>query len=1092
MVIDFSKFDAKARPSLVLRNLDGTAIQTLGYAFNISGDFLYNEVSTLSFSYPAHVEGKRVPGYEKIVGMRLVDALGIGQFILVNPGITENASKEIKSVEAYSLEYEFTFKKLSLENSTYNFWNPAAPDDTILGIILERMPDWSVGSVDEGLIGKYRTFEISNENLYNFMKGTLQESYSCIFDFDTYKRKVNVRDVSSVAAVRPVYISLDNLAKEIEVEEDTENIFTCLDVNGAEGVTIRNVNPMGINKIYNLDYFMTEDNFSSSLIAKWEAWKRGFTGYQNEYFSRTVENALLHVELETQKAALTKLEGELKALEQQQAVVVEAEAMGIEGDLPSYSSQISAKRSEIRAKESEIQEIEAAMEESQESLIAINEATAWSAYGITAEEEVLLKRYIKEDSITDSSFVAPTVDSYKVEGDSYPNVNVSIQIRNALITGTTIDSGRVVYSARGGTASVIVNGEVKISGANILSAFDELSGKSVTSIYLEGGCATLTGQASVSTNAKEDPDIGGQYIEGTQATITSTKADVYITKNLSAYQQRAVEWDLFEYGKELLADLAWPTYHFSVDSGNFLAMDDFDVFRRQLKLGDKLYLNLGETFGILSPVLVGVETDFESKGLSLLFSDSFSLSDSAFKLADLLDQSISMGKNVDFNKYNYNAFTNAGGTNAVRDLMDAMRDVALNGLFASSNQAFSIDGSGIHLRKWRDESQTDYEDEQIWMINNSIVFTDDNWNSVKVAIGKFADKNLGEMWGIVAPNLVGTLLAGENLMIQSTKQSGGVAVFQVDADGAKLYNSQFDLVGAAGQIGLHPEVGLAAGAGVSENAIYAYDSSGNITGIKMTDGSSVTNIDDIGSRTPVPCFWLDLYGNAYFKGTIYATDGVFSGDITGATGTFKGTVQAAAFLDANGNNMMDGGKWSSEYLDLYGITIRRRSDNAVSFQVTESGEVNINGNITMGAGSSINWNTVTEIGQNAAYQLASEANANANDAWDRADLAYDLASSFEQVELPEYIHNTYIDETTIKSPTIESNELIVHAPSGDGGLCLRGYYDGRNYDAFCIEYWASASRPYVVVSSPSGMDIMFDGYIDFSRAEVTGLTATFA
>lgn len=1091
MVIDFSKFDAKARPALVLRNLDGTAIQTLGYAFNISGSFLYNEVSTLSFSYPAHVDGKRVPGYDKIVGMRLVDVLGVGQFILVNPGITESASKEIKTVEAYSLEYEFTFKKISLENSTYNFWNPVAPEDTIMGIILDRMPDWSIGAVDEGLVGKYRTFEVSNENLYNFMKGTLQESYACIFDFDTYQRKINVRDVSSNASIRPVYIALDNLAKEIAIEEDTENIFTCLDVNGAEGVTIRNVNPMGINKIYNLDYFMTEDNFTPSLISKWNAWKQGFANYQNEYFSRTVENALLHVELETQKAALTKLKGELSVLEQQQAVVVEAESMGIDGDLPSYSSQISAKRSEIREKESEINDIEASMEESQESLVAINEATSWSAYGISPDEEILINRYVKEDSIADSSFVAPATDSYKVDGDSYPNANVSIQIKNAIITGTTIDSGRIVYSARGGTASVSVNGEVKLSGANILSAFDSFGGKSVTSIYLETGCATLTGQASVATNASEDPDIGGQYIEGTQANISSTKADVYITKNLSAYQQRAVEWDLFEYGKDILDDLAWPTYHFSVESGNFLAIDDFDVFRRQLKLGDKLYLNLGETFGVLSPVLIGVEIDFESKNLSLLFSDSFSLSDSAFKLADLLDQSISMGKNVDFNKYNYNAFINAGGTNAVRDLMDAMRDVALNGLFTSSNQAFSIDGSGIHLRKWVDDTETDYEDEQIWMINNSIVFTDDNWNSVKVAIGKFADENLGEMWGIVAPNLVGTLLAGENLMIQSTKQSGGVSVFQVDADGAKLYNSQFDLVGTAGQIGLHPEVGLVAGAGVSENAIYAYDSNGNITGVKMTDGSSMTNIADIGNKTPVPCFWLDLYGNAYFKGTVYATDGIFSGDISGATGTFKGTVQAAAFLDSNGNNMMDNGKWSSEYLDLYGITIRRRSDNAISFQVTESGEVNINGNITMGAGSSINWNTVTEIGQSDAYQLANTANSNANSAWEKANQAYNLASS---VELPEYIKTTYIDEVTIKSPTIETNELVVYSNdgSGEGGLLLRGYFGGRNYDAFNIRYYSSASRPYVIIESPSSMDIEFRGYIDFSNAQVDGLTATFA
>ncbi|MBR1948992.1 MAG: ribonuclease J, partial [Alphaproteobacteria bacterium] len=42
---------------------------------------------------------------------------------------------------------------------------------------------WSVGTVDSSLIGKYRTYEVSEENLYNFIKNTLQQSYSCIFDF---------------------------------------------------------------------------------------------------------------------------------------------------------------------------------------------------------------------------------------------------------------------------------------------------------------------------------------------------------------------------------------------------------------------------------------------------------------------------------------------------------------------------------------------------------------------------------------------------------------------------------------------------------------------------------------------------------------------------------------------------------------------------------------------------------------------------------------------------------------------------------------------------------------------------------------------
>ena len=84
------------------------------------------------------------------------------------------------------------------------------------------------------LVGKYRTFEVDHENLYDFMKNQLQESYSCIFEFDTLQRKVNVRDANQSARKTPVFLSKQNLAKEIEIEEDTENICTVLDVNGAD------------------------------------------------------------------------------------------------------------------------------------------------------------------------------------------------------------------------------------------------------------------------------------------------------------------------------------------------------------------------------------------------------------------------------------------------------------------------------------------------------------------------------------------------------------------------------------------------------------------------------------------------------------------------------------------------------------------------------------------------------------------------------------------------------------------------------------------------------------------------------------------
>lgn len=1018
MVIDFASVNAKGKPVLILKNLDGKVIQTLGYAYNIKGEFNYNETSKLTFQYPAHVDGIATSGYEKIVGMRIVEAVGIGQFILVNPSIQEDAIKEIKTITAYSLEYEFTYKKISLENSTYNFWNPVAPDNTIIGIIMSLMPSWKVGKIDDTLVGRYRTFEIMDSNIYNFMKSTLQDTYNCVFEFDTSNRIVNVRDVSNKANIQPIYISLDNLAKDISINEDTENIFTCLDVNGADGVTIRGVNPMGINKIYNLDYFMSIDNFTQDVIDKWNSWKSTYENNQELYFNLTVENALLHMQIETEKAALTELKSEKTVIEQLQSAAIEASAAGIPQDLSQYVIQLQQKNAEISAKEALITELEQNISDSDNSLKAINVATSWESFGFTEDELKIIDRYIKEDAITDSTFVAPVVDNYVGGGTSYPSANTTISITNATIVGATLTNGKTVYKANGGSITVTVNGEVKLSGPNIISAFDSLSGQVVCSVYCENGCATLTGTASLISDVHEDPEIGGSYIEGTYATITSTTGTIYITENLSAYAQRSIEWELFDYGQECLRRVAYPSYTFNVNSGNFLCIDEFNAFTNKLKLGDKIYLNIGSTMGVLDPVVIGVNIDFETKELSLTFSDKFYLSDGAFKLSDILDQSISMGKSVDFNKYNYNAFINTGASTEVRDFMTSALDASKNAVLSASGQAVSWDGAGLRFRKWSDELQSDYSDEQIWIINNNIVFTDDNWNTAKMAIGKFTDENSGECWGIAAPNVVGTLLAGENLVIESAKQDGGTSVFKVDADGARLFNSRFDLVNnfsdgsvaKVGQIGLNASIGIVSGSASSQDAMYSFDEKGNIIGVKTSDGSNLTRISDIGDSEPVPNFWVDMYGDVYLKGTIHATDGIFSGTIYAKDGTFSGVLDAA---EVSGALKAKDNAW------LEGIGIRvgenAAANKGYNFYVDTTGNVWIDGNLTLKNGA-ITWSNLDSTTQGTITTAS----------FDAAIAKQNADAANQQIGKWSYVYDgvTYIDGNQLKTGTVMASKLL--------------------------------------------------------------------
>lgn len=862
MVIDFSKVDIHEQPVLILKNTSGVPLGTLGAASNVIADIKYNEVSTLDFNLPAYTDGVEVPNYNSVVGMRIIDLQDMGQFILMNPKETGDGIKKSKTCKAYSLEYEFTFKKITLQNGTYNFWNPVAPNDTILGIILELMPSWSVGAVDSSLIGKYRTYEVSEENLYNFIKNTLQQSYSCIFDFDTYNRVINVKDVSSTVPTNPLYISLDNLAKEITIEEDTENIITRLDVNGADGVDIRDVNPTGNNKIINLDYYMTTDNFDQATIDKYYNWKSLYESYQLPYYNLSIEYSLQIMRKTTETAALTDLEGEMTSLENQQAVIIRAIAENLDSasSLTEINTQIAAKQTEINAKKSEIAMIQDEANSIMLELVAINNITNFQN-AFTEEEYLAVDRFIKDDAISESSFVVKSTSSYS--NDDYGNKlsSIKLSVDDANITSLTTASNKNIYEIKGG--------KLKVSSrvtSNIIRCVLEKStdGTFIMTAYL--GKGTIDGDSFETACLSLSGSCGAVTSTASSLNVKSVNAYLYLTLNTSEYAKRSVAWELFEYGNDILTKMSQPSFKFSVSSANFLFIEEFEEFKNSLKQGEKLYVGLSED-QTLAPIAIGLKIEYDSiQNLSLEFSDTYISGDSSFLLADLLEQSVSMGKNVDTSKFTYSAFVDSGANTQVKEFMTSALDVAKNAIMSSKDQAISWGDSGIRLRKWKDESHTSYDPKQIWMNNNSILMTSNNWSTAEIAIGNFYDKNLGNLWGVVAPNIVGTLLAGSNLVIESERKDGSVSVFRVDADGCFLHNSEFSITSDATKthILLDAEHGIAVGK-------YPLINSGG-------------NIDTDNYR-----FWVDETGNLFFKGTLKATNGEFTGKVTATSGYIGGS-----------------------------------------------------------------------------------------------------------------------------------------------------------------------------------------------------------
>lgn len=931
MVVDFSKVDLRERPVLILLDTADKPIGTLGKATNIAADIKYNETSVLTFDIAAEVDGEPTPHYDAVRGFRTVDLQSIGRFILMNPEEKDDGVKQMKSCKAYSLEYEFTLKKITLDNATYNFWNPVAPEGTLLGIILEKMPSWKVGHIDSALIGKYRTFDVADENIYNFMKGTAQNAYNCIFDFDTYTREINVRDASSAVAVNPVFLSNKNLVKEIVVKENTENIVTRLDVNGADGVNIRDVNPSGTNDIINLDYFMTLDNFSQTVINQYNTWKKTYQDYQLPYYNLSIEYSLQVMRKTTEQAALVDLQGERTVLENEQATIIQGMAMDIAGmnqqKLNDVNARIAAKNNEISSKQAEIDSITLQCDSIYAKLAEINKKVRFKSF-FTDAEYLLLDRYIRDDSVSESSFVAQEVASYSDEDQGKAFKNNPFEIRAAQITHVTNSSNKEIYDVTGGTwrggniVADIVHAafEKTTDNAFVLTAY--LGKGTVSGEDFPKGCISITGKLD-SIRTDVSADMAGSFLS-----LFASSCYLYFTRNTSEYEKREVAWDLYEYGNEILEKISQPSYTFNVTSANFLLLEDFEAFKNKLRHGEKLYVALDED-RTLTPVFIGASFEYGNmSSLSLEFSDTYATSDSAFLLADLLEQSVSMGKSTDLSKFTYSAFVDSGASTKVKDFMNSSLDVAKNAIISSQNQAVSWDDTGIRLRKWANDAKTAYDPKQVWMSNNSILMTRDSWNTAELAIGNFRDKNLGDSWGIVAPNIVGTLLAGSNLIIESAKKDGtGVAVFRVDGEGCVLHNANMSVTSdkTKTRILLDPDHGFVIG------AKEVLSSAGKLDTTKAT-------------------LYADGNGNLTLKGTVYANAGEFKGKITALSG-YIGQESAGWTI---GNTFIYNGKGSftsgteGVFIGTNGISLGTSSKyiRASKNGLLEANNVKVSGEIT--------------------------------------------------------------------------------------------------------------------------------------------------
>ena len=282
--------------------------------------------------------------------------------------------------------------------------------------------------------------------------------------------------------------------------------------------------------------------------------------------------------------------------------------------------------------------------------------------------------------------------------------------------------------------------------------------------------------------------IEGDYSNGNIAT--------YDTTTMSERIDLAKE--LMNAGKVDLAKCSQPQFEMTVDALNFIKMYEFRQFTNELVLGRIITIEKCE--GVcFRPALMTIEYDLDvSDSFSMTFSNASKPGDTSMTFADLLKETSSAARTVSANWSNLTDYSR--NKEKLTSMINAPLDRSLRAMregFAS--QAFIIDEDGILGRKYDQEfdgANGTFSPEQVRIINNTIIFTNDNWETASTALGKVTLPDGSKAYGLVAEAIIGELILGETVIIGTQservkidnsgiliKNDDGDVVFEADANG---------------------------------------------------------------------------------------------------------------------------------------------------------------------------------------------------------------------------------------------------------------------------------------------------------------------
>jgi len=350
---------------LILCKPDKTQIGVLN-AENISIDFRFPTTDELNFSV---FYGENY--YDLIKGDYLILLNNEKYFIIDNPEEVGNGT-EVKNIHCYSLEYMLNKKNVRgyklVSRKLYSLTDELDTDGFQLGVMnyVKTITSWKldINSFTNftGINSKYRSFDISEKSLFEFLINDVQKAYECIFLFDTLTKTISVKSIDDIQGNKGLYISEDNYIQSINKKIKNDEIKTRLYCYG-NNISIAEINPTGMPYIENYTFYKTLEFMSQGLITALNAYEANldfnsqtYADLLNDLDTLYGEFDILDNELTNSKTALTIVETSLDlAIKNNESLVqLNIDLTNAENNVASKQLLVDNKQLEIDAKYVEI------------------------------------------------------------------------------------------------------------------------------------------------------------------------------------------------------------------------------------------------------------------------------------------------------------------------------------------------------------------------------------------------------------------------------------------------------------------------------------------------------------------------------------------------------------------------------------------------------------------------------------------------------------------------------------------------------------------------------------------------------------------